>query len=131
MLNKDLGIAMEMSTIGRFQEKNKSGKPRSGFIKVQVTSDSGFPQVHVHLVRTGSNALRSCVKLDKAEYFLHDKYRSKLTREQIVGLVDFFNSPMFQKFVSKGRCINSKRCGIIRYLTGTGRTKIIQSAYLT
>lgn len=92
LLNRDLGIAMEMSTIGRFQEKNKSGKPKSGYIKVQVTSDSGFPQVHVHLARTRSDALWSCVKLDKAEYFLHDKYRSKLTREQVAGLVDFFNS---------------------------------------
>lgn len=84
----------EMATVGYFSEK--SGEGSGSLIKVMITSDGGRPQAHVHITRKKGNHIYTCIKLDKAEYFLHDKYKDKLTKDQVESLMKFFNSPSDQ-----------------------------------
>lgn len=90
----------EMATVGRFVVSRK-GKPKSGEYKVFTTSDSGRPQVHVH-IKSESGDVHACLKLDKPEYFSHGVAKDELNKEQLESFVEFLNSPSKQRVFTVG-----------------------------
>ena len=90
MLNLEAS-ALEMATIGYFQEK-KGNKPKGSPIRVFATSDSGRPQTHIHL-KSKDGKFCSCIKLDAPEYFFHDLYVDRLSNSQLEALLAFFKGP--------------------------------------
>lgn len=91
----------EMSTVGRFIV-SKSNKPqRGGEYKVFTTSDGDKPQVHVH-IRNQTGEFNTCVKLDKAEYFLHGKAKDRFDKDQLDSFINFMKSPSKQRIFTVG-----------------------------
>ncbi len=91
---KKEGYVFEMATVGYFQEI-KENKPKGDRLKVFTTSDKGFPQVHVHIGddSTMGAELNICIKLDKPEYFIHDKSSGKFTKSQLEAFIKFMKTP--------------------------------------
>ena len=81
----------ETATVGYFYEKTSKGA--NSLIRVAVPSD-GDP-ARVYIAECKGERILGCIKLDKAEYFLPDRYKG-LTKNRLTSLIDFFNSPSEQ-----------------------------------
>lgn len=93
--------AFEMATVGKFQV-SKGNKPKGRQLKVFTTSDA-HPQVHVHIwdTATKGNKVNICVRLDKPEYFVHDRAKDKFSKDELSAFIKFMQSPSSQPIFSQ------------------------------
>lgn len=78
-------------------------KARVGFIngqfEVYVHTDDGgnIPHVHVRDAETQGKKFETCISLLKSEYFLHGKYKDKISTSIANEFADFMESPSRNK----------------------------------